>query len=65
MSDDGRDRTSLAVEVCKSSQKWGERRSAGRSIAWLGERGCITLDLRKLRESSAKEPSASNPAKRR
>jgi hypothetical protein len=35
MSDGGRDRASLEVEVWKSSQKWGAQRSAVRSIAWL------------------------------
>ena len=35
MSDGGRDRASLGVEVWKSSQKWSARRSAVRSIAWL------------------------------
>jgi hypothetical protein len=37
MSDGGRDRASLGVEVWKSSQKWSVRRSAVRSIAWLDE----------------------------
>src|SRR5437762_10415643 len=36
MSDGGRDRALLGVEVWKSSQKWSVRRSAVRSIAWLG-----------------------------
>ena len=36
MSDGGRDRESLGVEVWKSSQKWSVQRSAVRSIAWLG-----------------------------
>jgi hypothetical protein len=36
MSDGGRERASLGVEVWKSSQKWSARRSAVRSIAWLG-----------------------------
>jgi len=35
MSDGGRGRASLGVEVLKSSQKWSEQRSAVRSIAWL------------------------------
>ena len=35
MSDGGRGRASLAVEVWKSSQNVGVRRSAVRSIAWL------------------------------
>src|SRR4051794_26677783 len=36
MSDGGRWRASLGVEVWKSSQKWSVQRSAVRSIAWLG-----------------------------
>ncbi len=36
MSDGGRERASLGVEVWKSSQKWRAQRSAVRSIAWLG-----------------------------
>src|SRR5207247_8827854 len=36
MSDGGRGRASLGVKVWKSSQKWSVRRSAVRSIAWLG-----------------------------
>src|SRR5436190_17301338 len=36
MSDGGRERASLGVEVWKSSQKWSVQRSAVRSIAWLG-----------------------------
>ena len=36
MSDGGRGRASLGVEVWKSSQKWSVQRSAVRSIAWLG-----------------------------
>src|SRR6266478_6005860 len=36
MSDGGRDRASLGVEMWKSSQKWSVLRSAVRSIAWLG-----------------------------
>ena len=35
MSDGGRGRISIGVEVWKSSQKWSVRRSAVRSIAWL------------------------------
>jgi hypothetical protein len=35
MSDGGRERASLGVEMWKSSQKWSVRRSAVRSIAWL------------------------------
>src|SRR5262245_27036045 len=39
MSDGGRNRASLGVEVRKSSQKWSVLRSAVRSIAWLGACG--------------------------
>jgi hypothetical protein len=39
MSDGGRERALLGVEVWKSSQKWSVRRSAIRSIAWLGFMG--------------------------
>ncbi len=35
MSDGGRERASLGVQVWKSSQKWSVQRSAVRSIAWL------------------------------
>jgi hypothetical protein len=35
MSDGGRERASLGVEVWKSSQNWSVQRSAIRSIAWL------------------------------
>ncbi len=41
MSDGGRGRASLGVKVWKSSQKWSVRRSAVRSIAWLGLCGFI------------------------
>src|SRR5262249_61960986 len=36
MSDGGRGRRSLGMEVWESSQKWSARRSVVRSIAWLG-----------------------------
>src|SRR5207249_5350547 len=39
MSDGGRGRASLGVEVWKSSQRWSVQRSAVRSIAWLD--GCV------------------------
>ena len=39
MSDGGRGRASLGVEVWKSSQKWSVQRSAVRSIAWLDVNG--------------------------
>src|SRR6266536_1060106 len=35
MSDGGRERASIGVELWKSSQKWSVERSAVRSIAWL------------------------------
>src|SRR6266568_485390 len=41
MSDGGRGRASLGVKVWKSCQKWSVRRSAVRSIAWLGLCGFI------------------------
>jgi hypothetical protein len=37
MSDGGRGRASLAVEIAKPSQKWSAQRSAVRSIAWLDD----------------------------
>src|SRR3954453_22573679 len=42
MSDGGRDRASLGVEVWQSSQKWSVQRSAVRSIAWLDDGRRIT-----------------------
>jgi hypothetical protein len=36
MSDGGRERASLGVELWKSSQMWDAHRSAVCSIAWLG-----------------------------
>jgi hypothetical protein len=45
MSDGGRGRTSLGVEMGKSSQKWSPRRSAVRSIAWLDVWRCGPLML--------------------
>jgi hypothetical protein len=35
MSDGGRERALIGMDVLKSSQKWSGRRSAVRSIAWL------------------------------
>ena len=46
MSDGGRERASLGVEVQKSSQKWSVQRSAVRSIAWLGALRGIGVRLR-------------------
>ena len=45
MSDGGRERASLGVEVWKSSQKWSAQRSAVRSIAWLDARWRASRDL--------------------
>jgi hypothetical protein len=45
MSDGGRERVSLGLEVWKSSQKWSVRRSAVRSIAWLDDLPMIELKL--------------------
>src|SRR5437588_13061199 len=41
MSDGGPGRASLGVKVWKASQKWSVRRSAVRTIAWLGLCGFI------------------------
>jgi hypothetical protein len=46
MSDGGRDRASLGVEVWKSSQKWSLQRSAVRSIAWLDRSRRCNMELR-------------------
>jgi hypothetical protein len=46
MSDGGRDRASLAMEVSNSSQNVDAKRSAVRSIAWLdvtGEKQCDVM----------------------
>ena len=45
MSDGGRERAAVAVEVLKSSQKWSVQRSAVRSIAWLDDLLCILTDF--------------------
>jgi hypothetical protein len=45
MSDGGRERAPVAVEVLKSSQKWSVQRSAVRSIAWLDDLLCILTDF--------------------
>src|SRR5438046_3067989 len=45
MSDGGRWRASLELEMSTSSQKWSERRSAVRSIAWLGRRESMSLAM--------------------
>jgi hypothetical protein len=42
MSDGGRGRASLGMEVLKSSQDWDAKRSAVRSIAWL-DGWCVTV----------------------
>jgi hypothetical protein len=43
MSDGGRARASIGLEVWESSQKWSVQRSAVRSIAWLGDFGRAKL----------------------
>jgi hypothetical protein len=45
MSDGGRDRGSLGVKVCKSSQKQSVRRSAVRSIVRLGDGSFFTIKI--------------------
>src|SRR6266478_6432623 len=45
MSDGGRERASLGVEVWKSFQKWSVQRSAVRSIAWLDRISLEALNL--------------------
>jgi hypothetical protein len=47
MSDGGRDRALLGVEVWKSSQKWSVQRSAVRSIAWLDRLACQQISGQK------------------
>ncbi|MEO7966749.1 MAG: hypothetical protein ABIT38_22855 [Gemmatimonadaceae bacterium] len=42
MSDGGRERAPLGLEMWKSSQKWSVQRSAVRSIAWL-DPSCIDV----------------------
>src|SRR5438034_10742897 len=49
MSDGGRGRASLGLKVWKSSQKWSVRRSAVRSIAWLGVTTLIGASDEKIR----------------
>jgi hypothetical protein len=49
MSDGGRSRASVGVEVWKSCQKWSVQRSAVRSIAWLGLWGQRSYVLSNLR----------------
>ena len=59
MSDGGRERASLGMEVWKSSQKWSARRSAVRSIAWLGladsQTKCNTADVWRERKKKSLE----------
>jgi hypothetical protein len=45
MSDGGRGRVSIGVEVWNSSQKWSARRSAVRSIVWLGDGSFFTIKI--------------------
>ena len=53
MSDGGRGRASLGVEVWKSSQKWSAQRSAVRSIAWLDCSGASGYQVRKASSRSS------------
>ena len=53
MSDGGRGRASLGVEVWKSSPKWSVQRSAVRSIAWLDDFGWNS-QIRSLPQVSVK-----------
>jgi hypothetical protein len=53
MSDGGRGRASLGVEVWKSSHKWSVRRSAVRSIAWVRPFASLALMVWELEESQA------------
>ena len=48
MSDGGRERASIGVEVWKSSQRWSVQRSVVRSIAWLdgGRRFTMRVELK-------------------
>jgi hypothetical protein len=46
MSDGGRERAALGVEVWKPSQKWSVQRSAVRSIAWLDGRDGMCGEFR-------------------
>ncbi len=46
MSDGGRERASLEVEMWKSSQKWSVQRSAVRSIAWLDAFNAVITSIR-------------------
>ena len=64
MSDGGRGRASLGVEVWKSSQKWSAQRSAVRSIAWLdGWRGSMGEERAERYKSNSSAPQAKQPWK--
>jgi hypothetical protein len=52
MSDGGRDRVSLGVEVLKSSQMWSAQRSAVRSIDRLDGRREIMIDVARCENAS-------------
>ena len=54
MSDGGRERAPLGMEVWKSSQKWSAQRSAVRSIAWLG----VMVEL-----ARGEHPAKNSPAR--
>jgi hypothetical protein len=52
MSDGGRERASVGVEVWKSSQKWSVQRSVVRSIAWLDVLASLTQRIPSPRRST-------------
>ena len=54
MSDGGRERVSLGVNMWKSYQKWSVRRSAVRSIAWLDV--IVSYRLRQARSPRVSPP---------
>src|SRR6476620_12175335 len=55
MSDGGRERASIGVEVWKSSQKWSVQRTAVRSSAWLDARCCMSFTREYETQSDAEE----------
>ena len=71
MSDGGRGRVSLGVEVWKSSQKWRVQRSAVRSIAWLDRwrefrgnfRTCESVNCEASQDSADGDANTRNPSK--
>jgi hypothetical protein len=56
MSDGGRERASLAVEMWKSSQEWVVQRSAVRSIAWLG----VSSSAESVRQTRVRQSAAND-----